>query len=280
MNQPGNKQSDPEPQVLFGPAIAPESGLSEWLAARHNDGAVVQLPIAVGSIDGDDARLAVQSEGVRLAVRLDDSRLGIALADRWRTSPVAWLEGTWNASTAPPTFAVARYLRAVPEDERRRPMHARRVVPSGADAALVAALHRLGEECSAAEKDAASTCLWRGGVASIPLLIASLDDGRPFARRDSVNRTNLPAHERPAPVYVVRTVGTHCDELLHRIVTPPPSRHFDHRGKVLGSPALSIADWSSFWHKRRTRTLAEIHAELTSAVDAYWAAGGTPQRVD
>ena len=79
---------------------------------------------------------------------------------------------------------------------------------------------------------------------------------------------------------VARTVGTRCDELLHRIVTPAPTRPVDHRGKVRSTQVLAIPDWPAFWRRRSGHTLAAIHAELAPLVDAYWAQQGTTQRVD
>lgn len=288
MTTPHPKQPSPELSFVHGPSID-DAGLLGWLR-RQRDGerpATVQLPVvATAQVGGlGSARLAGANGTSPIAVRVDDSALGIALADRMRGSRdgelrAAWLEGTWDPTSATPTLHVTRWVRAIAEPELGAVKHARVAVAEPADRALVAALDRLGSEASAADKETASRQLVGAGVAAIPLLIAARDDGRTFAVRDAVNRTNLPAHERPEPVLVARTVGTHCDELLYRIVTPPPSTAVDHRGKVLSTQVLAVADWRAFWAKRQSRTLAAIHAELVPLVDAYWAQRGTTQRVE
>lgn len=291
MTTPHEKRPAPDLPFVHGPSITDPAALLAWVDAQR-DGerpAVVQLPVARPE-PGKPVHLATASQATAdrarpVALQLDDTALGIALADRWaslppRTPPAAWLEGTWDATTSPPTLRVTRWLRQLSPSELDVPMFARRTVPVDSGPALIAALARLGEDVPAAAKDDAGKHLVLAGLAAVPLLVLSLDDGRTFAVRDSVNRTNLPVTEQPEPVLVARTVGTRCDELLHRIVTPAPTRPVDHRGKVRSTQVLAIPDWPAFWRRRSGHTLAAIHAELAPLVDAYWAQQGTTQRVD
>ncbi|MFO1078138.1 MAG: hypothetical protein U1E73_10500 [Planctomycetota bacterium] len=287
MTGPQPKQPSPDLAVVHGPAIAVDSGLLRWVADQRDGerAAVVQLPVVVDAARDRTARLATANGAATIAVQLDDAALGVALADRLLERAAgepraAWLEGTWIATTEPPTLRVTRWLRPLTNDQCGTTLFARRAVGTDADRGLVAALDELGSDAPAATKEAASRTLVAAGTAAIPLLIASLGDGRTFAVRDLVNRMNLPATASPAPMLAARTVGTHCEDLLYRIVTPPPTVAIDHRGKVLSEQVLAIADWSAFWSKRRSWTLAAIHAELAPLVDEYWRRGGTTQRVD
>lgn len=291
MTPPHEKRPVPDLPFVHGPSIADAPALLRWLETQREGErpAVVQLPVAAPR-PGHPAHLvlvwraAVDHERP-IDVQLDDTALGIALADRWSTLPrpstrAAWLEGTWDASTTPPTLRAMRWLRPIAPTEIDAPKFARRTLPEGTDAALTAALASLGEDVPAAAKEDACKRLVAAGLAAVPLLVLSLDDGRTFAQRDSVNRTNLPVTERPEPILVARTVGTRCEELLHRIATPAPRQPVDHRGKVRSTQVLAIRDWRAFWQRRSGRTLAEIHAELAPLVDAYWAQQGTTQQVD
>jgi len=288
MTAPHEKRSAPDLPFVHGPSITDAAALLPWLAAQRDGdrAAIVQLPV---DRTGSEAHLAIAWRAAvdherPVALQLDDAALGIALADRWSSMPpkttrAAWLEGTWDAATSPPTLRVTRWLGHLTPAEFDAPKFARRTLPSATEPALVTALAYLGEGVPAAAKEDACGRLVAAGLAAVPLLLHSLADGRTFAMRDSVNRTNLPATEQPEPILVARTVGTRCDELLHRIVTPPPRQLVDHRGKVRSTQVLTIPDWGEFWRRRSGRTLAEIHVELTPLVDAYWAQQGTSQLV-
>lgn len=289
MTSPGQKQPDEPLPFVHGPALTDTDDLLRWLPAQlDGDGpAIVQLAVAGPEPQAlrPTGRLAARNGSAGVELQLDDTALGIALSDHWRlrpttTPPVAWLEGRWNPKTRPPTFVVTRWLGHIPTARLDAPRFARRIVPADSDPALVVALDQLGSEASATTKEDACRRLVAAGLASVPLLLLSRDDGRTFAIRDSVNRIDPPPFERPAPDLVTSTVGSRCEELLYAIVTPAPRQAHDHRGKVFSTQVLAIADWASFWHKRRGRTLAEIHAELAPLVDAYWARKGITQRVD
>ena len=275
----------PDLPFVHGPEIGPDSGLLEWLASLDPAHSVVALPVRMGRpFERDLPRLVTADARAQMSVQLDDSALGIALADRMAGDGAdhpraGWLEGTWNSVTRPPTMRVTRWVRALTSNELETPAHARLAVAVDSDRSLVAALEQLGGPSTSA-KEAASKFLVAAGTTAIPLLIASLADGRTFAVRDTVNRINLPHHERPGPKLAARSVGTHCSELLHRIVTPPPTAAIDYRGKVFSTQVLSISDWNAFWARRSDRSLTEIHEELAPLVDAYWTQRGTPQRVD
>lgn len=289
MTSPGLKQPDEPLPFVHGPSLSEIDDLLRWLPTqRDGDGpATVQLPVVGPEPQAllPNGRLAVHIGTAGIEVHLDDTALGIPLSDRWRhrataTPPVAWLEGTWNPNTRPPTFEVTRWLGHVPTARLDAPRFARRIVPADSDPALVVALAQLGSEASSRTKEDACRRLVAGGLDSVPLLLLSRDDGRTFAIRDSVDRIDPPPFERPAPDLVATTVGRRCEELLYAIVTPAPRQAFDHRGKVFSPQILAIADWASFWQKRHGHTLAEIHAELAPLVDAYWAGKGITQRVD
>ncbi|MCB9878778.1 MAG: hypothetical protein H6835_14380 [Planctomycetes bacterium] len=272
------KQAAEDLPFVHGPAIADPERLLPWLAAQH-DGerpALVQLPVR-----GPDPRAELHvvqaggdAERAAIAVRLDDAALGLALADRWKmlpsgSDPVAWLEGTWAPETTPPTLCVTRWIGGLSSAERAAPQFARRVVTADADRALVAALTSLGDHGSPAAHRRAEHDLLAGGIAALPLLVLSLDDGRAAVRDDA----------GAGPHAIAATVGERCEALLHRLVTPLP-RELVGRGEVLGARVLEVRDWGEFWRRRSARTLAEIHAELAPLVDAYRAQHGTPQRVD
>lgn len=287
----GNPLQPPVDRLFVqGPEIVGDQQLAEWLATCRDEAGPVllRLPFRIAPETPGERRrssLAASTAAV-LDVELDDSSLGIGLSDRVRSSHAgpgpcaAWLEGNWDGSRTPPRFRVTRWVSALSADEMRRKLYVRIAVAAGSDPALVGALEELGREVPAATKAAANEVLLGGGIASLPLLIASLADERPYEQRDAVNRINLPAQEQPDPVMVTRTVGTHCAVLLHRIVTPTASRDFDFRAKVLSPQVLEIRDWPAFWWRRRGRDLAAIHAELTPLVDRYWQQGGRTQHVD
>lgn len=290
MTRPRPIEPAAEMPMVHGPAIGMETGLLPWLAAREKERAVLQVPVVVNGKGWrpNEARLATPLPATQpIEVHLDDSALGVALVDRMKIGSLpadgaraAWLEGTWNSTTRPPTLRVTRWVRPIVDAELASPLFARLVVAADADRTVLEALDRLGEEVPPAVKQKASEDLVAGGTRAIPWLIASLGDGRTFAIRDVANRTNLPVTESPEPVLATRTVGTHCEDLLYRIVTPPSRSAVDHRGKVISTQQLSIRDWNAFWLERRSLSLAAIHAELTPLVDAYWAQHGTTQRVD
>ncbi len=296
MNTPHRKEPQAESLYVHGPAIRRDTGLLSWMAAQREQDrpATLQLPILVESthVAGEGgapftARLATAAADPDvITLQLDDSALGIALADRWRGDVAqrtrgAWLEGTWGATTQPPTFRVTRWLGPIADVDAGTPLFARRTVATESNRALIAAIEQLGSDASPDMKAAAGTQLIAAGTAAIPLLIASLGDGRVFALHDAVNRMNLPVHEAPpAPMMVVRTVGTRCEELLYRIITPSARTAVDFRAKVLSTQLLAVSDWLTFWSTRRTQSLAEIHDALAPLVDAYWAQGGIMQRVE
>lgn len=274
----------PDWPVVHGPATDDADALARWLAAQQDfDGrpATVRLPLhlALGPARASVKDAHVVARGADgLALRVSDAALGISLAERVRQAfPDAddgalWLEGQWRGDH----LFVTRALGPVGGGDAVQ--YARRAVP-GARADLVALLERLGSDAPLEERRDAAEALKAGGVDSIPLLIASLGDGRPFEVRDAANRMNLPPNATVEPMLVTTRVGTRCEDLLHAIITPavpsPPAGHF----KVFSTEVLHVADWTAFWAKRRGKTLAELHDELAPYARAYWEAHGTTQAV-
>lgn len=265
---------------VHGPSTASAATLGRWLGRQHD---TVRLPVLVtlgparSTVAGGQV-LTGSKDAFPLA--LDDSALGISLADRARTAcPEAeqcplWLEGDWRNGG----LFVTRVLHLVSADERARPLYAQLEVPEGR-LDLAALLERLGSEAPLAEKREAALALRRSGLAAVPLLLASLDDERPFEVRDLTNRMNLPRGADPAPLMATRSVGTRCEDILHDLVTPavesPPAGNF----KVFSEQVLRIEDWRAFFAKRQGHTLEQIHAELAPLVREYWKAHGTTQPV-
>jgi hypothetical protein len=254
---------------VHGPSTASAAELAKWLEQQHD---TVRLPVLVKRGAGGE----VISKKEPLPLTLEDSALGISLADRARTAcPDAaqcplWLEGTWRNGG----LFVTRVLHPVSAEE---PLFAWLEVPDGR-LELAALLEKLGSDAPLADKREAAQALRLAGRDAIPLLIASLDDPRPFEVRDITNRMNLPRGANPAPFFSTLTVGMRCRDLLHDIVTPavepqgPPV-------KVFSVQVLGIADWRTFWAKRHDRSLEQIHAELAPLVREYWKAHGTTQTV-
>ena len=141
---------------------------------------------------------------------------------------------------------------------------------------LAALLEQLGSDAPLDDKREAAQKLKLAGRDAIPLLIASLSDGRPYEVRDLTNRMNLPPGAHPKPLLATLRVGERCENLLYDLVTPAvPGSNI----KVFSEQALRISDWRAFWEKRRDRSLEQIHAELEPLVREYWKTHGTTQTV-
>ena len=261
--------------VLFGPAIADRDALAAWLRAQKGDdgkAATVRLPVTLStSGPGSVEKAKVGS----LALEVSDARLGISLADRFRqafkgaTLGTLWLAGTWEGEGH---FAVSRVLGPTKEGETTFAQ----VGAPFARTELVAAVEKLA---SKADRDAALKRLSASGVDAIGVLIWSLGDGRTYEIRDIANRMNLPNNAQVDPVLAKTTVGQRCEDLLQQIITPavasPPAGNF----KVFSTQVLRIADWRAFWAKRKSNSLAELHAELKPLAVKYWEQHGTTQNV-
>ena len=117
------------------------------------------------------------------------------------------------------------------------------------------------------------------GKDAVPLLIASLGDGRPYERRDITNRMNLPHDARPAPLFATTTVGMHVVDLLYEIITPFVDSPHAGKFKVYSEQVLSVEDWPGFWARHGEKSLEQIHEMLAPLVQAYWKEHGTTQRV-
>lgn len=283
-----------EHQFVHGPQIATGSGLETWLARSCEPGNspdILRLPftLTLGRARSSVAAAALGADpGVLdLAVRVDDSALGISLADRAsQACPDAarcllWLEGTWQDAAGECSFRVVRVVRPLSAAERAGTLFAMVAVADGTRPDLVDALDRLGLDLPMAAKRESARQLAAAGKEAIPLLIASLGDGRAFEVRDTVNRLNLPAtQQQPEPRLGVVTVGMRVEDLLYEIITPavPVTGRTDF--KVFSQQILSVGDWRVFWHARREKRLAEIHAELSPLVERYWATHGTTQKVE
>lgn len=275
-----------------GPRVDDPATLVAWLSRqREADGTplLVRLPVRVAldstGVMGTRGWLGLPPASDSLEVRLDDTALGIALVDRVRAycrggvPCVLWLEGTWTGRDANDrVFALTRVVGLLAEREKAGFIYAGVAVP-GAPAALFDCLNRLGMNVYPENKEAAAADLVKAGTAAIPLLIAALDDERPYQRRDAANRMNLPASASPPPQWVTTPVGARCAELLYRIITPVVDVPGDPKFKVFSEQILSVPDWRRFWAARRTKSLAQIHAELAPLVRAYWANHGTTQVV-
>lgn len=279
-SRPMQLTAPPTLAFVHGPSTASAPALARWLSQQHDTvrlPVLVSLGVARSTVAGGQV-LTGSSEPFPVA--LEDSALGISLADRARTACAGadqcalWLEGGWR----PAGLFVTRVVRPLSPEERARPLFAQLEVPEGR-LELAALLERLGSDAPLAEKREAALALRLSGLAAVPLLIASLEDERPFEVRDLTNRMNLPLGANPAPVMAPRTVGSRCEDLLHDIVTPavesPPAGNF----KVFSEEVLRIPDWRAFWAKRQGRSLAQIHAELAPLVREYWKAHGTTQPV-
>lgn len=278
-------QPTPDWPTVHGPATDDADALLRWLGAQLDDEgrpATVRIPVrvALGEAGGASRGAHVVTRaGDGLELQLQDSALGISLADRTRQAfPGAaggalWLEGQWRGDH----FFVTRVLRPV-DVTPDAALYAERAVP-GARADLVALLDKLGSDAPLDERRDAAEKLRAGGVDAIPLLIASLGDGRPFETRDVANRMNLPPNAVVEPRLATTSVGTRCEDLLHAIITPavssPPAGNF----KVFSTQVLRIEDWRAFWAKRRGLTLEALHAELLPYARAYWEQHGTTQTV-
>lgn len=275
----------PDWPTVHGPATDDADALLRWLGAQLDDEgrpATVRLPVRVALGEAGGASRGahvVTRSGDGLALQLEDSALGVRLADRTRQAfPGArggalWLEGPWRGDH----FFVTRVLRPV-EGTPDVARYAERAVP-GAKPELAALLATLGSDAPLDVRRDAAEQLRAAGVDAIALLIASLDDGRPFETRDLANRMNLPANAVVEPLLATTSVGTRCEALLHAIITPavpsPPAGRF----KVFSAQVLRVADWRAFWAKRRGVTLEALHAELLPYARAYWEQHGTTQTV-
>ncbi len=278
----------PQPELpwAFGPSTADVAALTQWLerqlAAADRPETVrlpvlVELGVARSTVAGGRVLTGSKEE---LALSLDDTALGVSLADRARHACpgqdrcAMWLEGRWRSGR----LQVTRAGGAVKDDERKRPLYAQVAVP-GARLELAAHLERLGADVPLAQKHEAGDALRRAGRDAIPLLIASLGDGRPYEVRDLANRMNLPVNAKVEPVLSTVAVGARCEDLLHSIVTPavesPPAGNF----KVISTQVLRVADWRAFWAARKDKTLEQIHEELKPLAREYWKARGVTQAV-
>ena len=275
-SRPMQLAAPPTLAFVHGPSTASAETLRRWLEQQHDS---VRLPVMVTL---GTARSTVAAAQVLTGTKdsfpltLDDSALGISLADRARTAcPDAdqcalWLEGTWRNAG----LFVTRALHAVSAEEH--PHFAQLEVAEGR-LELAAQLDKMGSDAPLSERREAADALRLAGRDAIALLIASLDDGRPFEVRDLTNRMNLPVGANPKPLLATLTVGSRCEDLLQDIVTPAvePGGNF----KVFSEQVLRVPDWRAFWAKRHDRSLEQIHAELAPLVREYWKAHGTTQTV-
>lgn len=289
---PMKSPNTPATPFVTGPRVDDPTALRHWLDRQRTAAdapRLLRLPVRV-ALETDVPRrvrswLGAPAGGDSLEIRLDDTALGIALPERvtqYCKGPgpcFLWLEGTWLGDVeGQPTFAVTRVAGGLAERERAGFLYAGVAVP-GAPAALLDCLNRLGLNVYPENKEAAANDLVKAGTAAIPLLIAALDDERPFEKRDAANRMNLPPGQNPPPLWVTVPVGHRCADLLYRIITPAVDVPGNPNFKVYSEQILSVADWSRFWAARRSRSLAEIHAELAPLVRAYWDQHGTTQVV-
>lgn len=262
--------------VVHGPATSGVAALVNWLE-QHSD-AVVRLPVLVaravpGSTRG--SRLITRSTE-ELPLQLDDSALGISLSDRARQAcPEAvdcsmWLDGRWRGSS----FFVTRARGAITEEG---PLFARLELPD-ARPEVVALVDKLGSAASMPEKQEAGRALIAAGRDAIPVLIASLGDGRPYEVRDLANRMNLPLNAKVEALPATISVGSRCEELLYAIVTPTPDVA-PGSFKVFSTQVLSVKDWRAFQAARKDKALEEIHHELRPLVNKYWQEHGMTQVV-
>lgn len=267
---------------IFGPSIESRDEILRW-RARH-ESALIRLPIVVKlntlRIGIEGGLVGTRDVPEALELRLNDAALGISLLDRTRQMCrdgdrcAIWLEGYWGKERS---FSVVRVHRAITDEEKDRSLFVEILLEDGARADLVALIGRLGGDIPIEEKREAARSLVAAGRDAIPLLIASLDDGRIYERRDFANRMNLPNGVTVEPLVGTVTVGERTRDLLYDIITPAVATSF--RGKVFSERILSIEDFPAFWAARSQKTLEEIHRELAPLVEAYWKAHGTTQIV-
>jgi hypothetical protein len=251
----------PTHPFVHGPATdSPE--LASWLERQAGSGLRLPVTVELSASRGEVSRAALATRKKDAPpVTLDDSRLGISLADRARQACAdaahctLWLDGRMEKGV----FAVTRVGPALTAAELEDRLFAARELP-GARAALVAQLDLLATGVTPETTDPAAKALVAAGKESIPLLIASLDDGRPH-------------------LLGLTTVGARCQKLLYAVVTPtvtlPEPPHF----KVASEQVLYVADWPAFWAARQHKTLTELHDELRPLVRRYWLERGTTQTV-
>ena len=267
-------QLKPPPNLAFvhGPSTADATSLRKWLEQQTS---TVRLPVLV-KLSNPPTTVAsaelITTEPFPLP--LEDSVLGVSLADRARqncpgaTLCALWLEGRWRTP-----FSVTRVVK--PVTTTTPPLYVELEVADGR-LDLAALLEQLGSDALLADKRDAAQNLKIAGRDAVPLLIASLSDGRPFEVRDLTNRMNLPPGANPKPLLATIRVGERCEGLLYDLVTPAvPGSNI----KVFSEQPLRISDWRAFWEKRRDRSLEQIHAELEPLVREYWKTHGTTQTV-
>jgi hypothetical protein len=283
------KQTARELPFVHGPRIAPDGALQTWLRTigAESPPRLVQLVFTITSADARVGVLGTARSPQAVSVPLDDSALGIALAERVRaacpdaTSCAVWLEGYWQGRVLDDgSFKVTRVVAALTAEERGQDLFARVVVDETAPRELVQALDRLGDPATpiAVKRDLGRQ-LTAAGKDAVPLLIASLQDERPYETRDIANRMNLPNGQNPEPVFGTTTVGMRAADLLYVIITPAPTSSSPYTGKVISEQILSVTDWPRFWRAYRGLSLDQIHARLAPLVDRYWATHGTTQVV-
>jgi len=264
--------ASPTLAFVHGPSTASADTLRRWLGQQHD---TVRLPVLVTRGAGAQVITGSKDE-LPLSLSLDDSALGISLSDRARSAcPGAdqcalWLEGTWRNAG----LFVTRVLHPVSAEEHS---HFAQLEVAEGRLELAAQLDKMGSDAPLSERREAADALRLAGRDSIALLIASLDDARPFEVRDLTNRMNLPPGANPKPLLATLTVGSRCEDLLQDIITPAvePGGTF----KVFSEQVLRVPDWRAFWAKRHDRSLEQIHAELAPLVREYWKAHGTTQTV-
>jgi hypothetical protein len=144
-------------------------------------------------------------------------------------------------------------------------------------------------EVPRSQKEGIEEGLAGAGKESIPVLIAHLKDRRTcWKERVLVNEGELlnrapnapPVAERWAEAEVA--VGSRCEEILLRIVTPADyeSPHVANFKPISGgSRPFRVEDWAAWWQRNRDKSLAQIQGEFKPVLDAYWQSRGTQQVV-
>jgi hypothetical protein len=139
------------------------------------------------------------------------------------------------------------------------------------------------------EKADVEAALATAGKESIPALIAHLKDRRTcWKEKFLLNEGELMNRAPNAPPVAERwvegdvAVGSRCEEILLRIVTPvhyesPYAGNFKPTSG--GSRPFRVEDWGAWWLRNRDKPLTQIREDFKPVLDAYWKSRGTQQVV-
>ena len=115
--------------------------------------------------------------------------------------------------------------------------------------------------------------LLHGGMTSVPALVASLGDRRPFAEREIPGNKGQTDH-------VVVTVAEECEALLYHVITPSYRSPHEAGVKPQSPTMFVVKDWKAWWAKNKGKTLQQVHSDVRVVMDHYWQQGGVEQVIE